>query len=44
MLLLDVVHPAPPAPIQSGSLDGWVWLMVVLALVVAGGVVLTSRR
>lgn len=43
-LLLETLHPAPPAPLPDGSLDGWIWLTVVLAVVVLGGIVLTSRR
>jgi hypothetical protein len=30
--------------VPDGSVTGWIWLMVVLALIVAGGLVLTSRR
>ena len=44
MLLAGSVHAAPPAALPDGSLTGWIWLTVVLALVVAGGVVLASRR
>ena len=45
VVLLDtVVHPVPPAPVPGGSLSGWIWFMVVLALVLAGGMVLSSRR
>ena len=44
MLLASLVHPVPPAPDPGGSLSGWIWLTVVLALVIAGGMVLTSRR
>ena len=42
--LLANVYPLPSAPTPSGSIAGWIWLTVVLALVVACGVVLTSRR
>jgi len=44
MLVASVVHPVPPATPPGGSLSGWIWLLVLLAVVVAGGVVLTSRR
>jgi hypothetical protein len=43
-MLLATLHPVPPAPVPDGSITGWIWLTIVLALVVAGGVVLTSRR
>jgi hypothetical protein len=43
LLLLDI-HPAPPAVQPDGSLSGWIWLTIALALLVAGGIVLTSRR
>ena len=42
--LLANVYPLPSAPAPDGSITGWIWLTVVLALVVACGVVLTSRR
>ena len=44
MLLLFQVHPAPPAPVPGGSIAGWIWVGVVLALIVVSGVVLASRR
>lgn len=44
MHLLANVYPLPSAPMPNGSIAGWIWLTVVLALVVACGVVLTSRR
>jgi cytochrome b len=44
MWLLATVRPAPPANPPSGSLLMWVLLTVVVALVVAGTVVFTSRR
>jgi hypothetical protein len=43
MLLLDL-HPMPPAATQGSSLEGWVWIAVILAVVVASGLVLASRR
>jgi hypothetical protein len=43
MLLWDI-HPVPPAEVPDGSLLGWVVLAIVLAVIVAGGVFLTSRR
>ena len=43
-MLTATVYPVPQAAVPTGSLTGWIWLLVVLALVVAGGVVLTSRR
>jgi hypothetical protein len=42
-LLLDL-HPAAPAPTPGGSLSGWVWLGVAVAIVVAGGLLIASRR
>jgi hypothetical protein len=38
------IRPAPPAPSAGGSLTVWLWFSVVLAVVVVGGYVLTSRR
>jgi hypothetical protein len=38
------VHPATQAPTPDGSLESWVWVVVVLALVVMSGLVLASRR
>jgi hypothetical protein len=43
-VLFVTVHPLPQAVVPDGSVTGWIWLMVVLALIVAGGLVLTSRR
>jgi hypothetical protein len=43
-VLFVTVHPLPQAAVPDGSVTGWIWLMVVLALIVAGGLVLTSRR
>ena len=43
MRLADI-HPVPPAEIPDGSLVGWLLLALVLAVVVAAGVFLTSRR
>ena len=44
MQLLAILRPVPQAPVPSGSIAGWIWLTIVLALIVTGGVVLTSRR
>jgi hypothetical protein len=41
---LVAAHPAPPAPPPSDSLEGWLWLLVVLTVVVVTGLVLSSRR
>jgi hypothetical protein len=41
---LAAVHPVPPAPAPHASLAVWVVVAIVLAIVVASGVVLTSRR
>jgi hypothetical protein len=43
-VLAAIVHPLPQAAVPDGSVGGWIWLMVALALVVAGGLVLMSRR
>ena len=43
-MLFDSVYPVAPATPPHGSITGWVLLAIVLAVVVAGGVVLTSRR
>jgi hypothetical protein len=44
MWLLATVRPAPPANPPSGSLLMWILLTVVVALLVTGAVVFTSRR
>ncbi len=44
MYALSDIHAGPPAPVPDGSLVGWVWLILVLALLVACGLVLASRR
>jgi hypothetical protein len=38
------LHPAPPAELTTGSLTGWFVLAMVLALLLACGLVLASRR
>lgn len=42
--IAGILHLAPPRVMAVGSLAGWVWLAVALALVVAAGLVLASRR
>jgi hypothetical protein len=37
-------HPAPPAQFPDGSLAFWIWLVVIVAIAVVGGIVLTLRR
>jgi hypothetical protein len=44
MILAKGLHPAPPAPMPGSSLMAWIWLTVILAVIVAGGLVLASRR
>jgi hypothetical protein len=44
VLLDQLVRPVPPAPHPDGSLTGWIWLTVVLALVLAAGMIVSSRR
>jgi len=44
MLLAAVLHPLPKGSTPTGSVDGWIWPLIVLAVIVAGGVVLGSRR
>jgi len=43
-VLFDSFRPVAPATPPHGSIIGWVLLAIVLAVVVTGGVVLTSRR
>jgi hypothetical protein len=43
MWLADL-HPLPPAAPPTSSLEGWVWFAIVLAVVVASGLVIASRR
>ena len=42
--IAGILHLAPPRLLTVSSLAGWVWLAVALALVVAAGLVLASRR
>jgi len=42
--LLADIHPAAPATPPGGSLAGWLWLGIVVAIVVAGGLLIASRR
>jgi hypothetical protein len=44
MLLLAEFRPAPAAPNVGSSIHLWIWVGVVLAVVVIGGYVLSSRR
>jgi hypothetical protein len=44
VLLAATLHPAPQAVAPNASIAGWLWLLLALALIVAGGVVLGSRR
>ena len=44
MKILAALHPAPIAPASDGSLAGWLWLLLALAIVVVSGIYLTSRR
>ena len=43
-MFLGAIHPVPQAASPDGSITGWIWLTIVLALVVAAGLVITSRR
>jgi hypothetical protein len=43
-MLTASIHPLPPAPPPDGSLEGWIWLIVALVVLVIGGVVLASRH
>lgn len=38
------VHPAPPAHTPTSSLEWLVWLCVVVAILVAAGLLVASRR
>jgi hypothetical protein len=44
MQFLATLRPLPQAATPDGSITGWIWLTVVLAVIVAGGMILTSRR
>ena len=43
-MLFSDLHPVAPATPPHGSMTGWILVAVVLAVIVAGGVVLSSRR
>ena len=40
----QLLRPVPPAPHPDGSLAGWIWLSVLLAVLLAGGMIVASRR
>jgi hypothetical protein len=42
--LLADLHPAAPAQPPGGSLLGWLLLGIVVGIVVAGGLLIASRR
>jgi hypothetical protein len=42
--LLATVQPAPAAPPVGGSIHLWIWAVLVLAVIVVGGYVLSLRR
>lgn len=44
MQLLADLHPAAPAIAPGGSLTGWIWFGVAVAILVAGGLLVASRR
>jgi hypothetical protein len=44
LLLATTLHPAPPVHLADNSLGFWIWLIVVLALAIVGGIALTLRR
>ena len=44
MRLLAAIHPVAPPPSPDGSLAGWVWFGLALAIVVAAGLLIASRR
>lgn len=44
MLVASVLHPAPPAQFPDSSLAFWVWLVVILAVALIGGIALSLRR
>jgi LPS O-antigen subunit length determinant protein (WzzB/FepE family) len=43
-VFLLTIHPAAPAPTPHSSVAAWVVLAIVLGVVLACGMVLTSRR
>ena len=43
-MLFLTVHPLPEAVVPDGSVTGWIWLMIVLALIVAAGQWYQSRK
>jgi hypothetical protein len=44
MTIASVLHPAPPAQFADDSLTFWIWLVVIMALAILGGIVLALRR
>jgi hypothetical protein len=44
VVFLGEIRPVPPAPTPDDSMAVWIVLAVVLALIVASGMFLTSRR
>jgi hypothetical protein len=43
-VLFDSLHPVAPATPPHASMTGWILVAVILAVIVAGGVLLSSRR
>jgi hypothetical protein len=41
---LATIRPVPAAPVADGSIVWWLVAVVLLAVIVVGGLVLTSRR
>jgi hypothetical protein len=42
--IASVLHPAPPAHFADDSLTFWIWLVVIVAVAVLGGIALALRR
>jgi hypothetical protein len=42
--IASVLHPAPPAHFTDDSLTIWIWLVVIVAVAILGGIALALRR
>jgi hypothetical protein len=44
VIVASTLQPAPPAELSGDSLTFWIWLVVIVAVAVIGGIVLSLRR
>jgi hypothetical protein len=44
MFLVAALHPAPAVHVAASSLSFWIWLLVIVAVGLLGGIAVTLRR